>query len=265
MPSPFPGMDPYLESHWGDVHASMVIYARDQLQPTLPESLVARVEERLYVESAGVPLRRALVPDVRILEQRRRKRKPSRANGVVAVAEPLLIALEEPITERFIEIRDRESGNRLVTVIEVLSLSNKQQGVGQTKYLQKREELQKGSVSLVEIDLLCGGHRLLSCLYDLPESHRTPYQAYVQRGWEQELVEVYAIPLRERLPAIRIPLRSTDEDAPLDLQALIEKCHENGAYDSIDYDKDPDPPLTGSDARWAAALLRRKGLRKPRR
>ena len=32
MASPFPGMDPYLEAHWGDIHASLIIYARDQLR-----------------------------------------------------------------------------------------------------------------------------------------------------------------------------------------------------------------------------------------
>lgn len=35
MASPFPGMDPYLEQHWGDVHPSFITYARDQLQPHL--------------------------------------------------------------------------------------------------------------------------------------------------------------------------------------------------------------------------------------
>ncbi len=28
MPSPFPGMDPYLESHWRDVHHSLITYTR---------------------------------------------------------------------------------------------------------------------------------------------------------------------------------------------------------------------------------------------
>ena len=45
MPSPFPGMDPFLEAHWGDIHAALSIYARDQLQQRLPNDLVASVEE----------------------------------------------------------------------------------------------------------------------------------------------------------------------------------------------------------------------------
>ena len=77
MPSPFPGMDPYLESHWGDIHARIVIYACDQLQPALPKPLIARVEERVFVESA-LDSRRALVPDVRIIERRGSKRSKNK-------------------------------------------------------------------------------------------------------------------------------------------------------------------------------------------
>src|SRR5256885_6518067 len=49
--SPFPGMDPYLEARWGDVHQSLITYARDALQPNLPPDLRARVEERVFVQT----------------------------------------------------------------------------------------------------------------------------------------------------------------------------------------------------------------------
>ena len=55
MASPFPGMDPYLESHWRDIHASLIIYARDALQGVLPGSLRARVEEAVLLETAKGP------------------------------------------------------------------------------------------------------------------------------------------------------------------------------------------------------------------
>jgi hypothetical protein len=264
MLSPFPGMDPYLEWHWGDVHHRFITYAADQLQSVLPSSLIARLGERVSVEP--VPLPRHIVPDVRVFERKQGKRNGTRSNGALAVAEPLIIELDAPITEGFIEIRERDSGNRLITVVEVLSLSNKLPGPGQKKYLQKRQELQQAAVSLVEIDLLRAGGRLLPCSLEcVPDSHRTTYQACVQRGWQPTAIELYAIPLRERLPAISIPLRSTDDDVPLDLQAVIEQCYRNGAYETIDYSADPDPPLSGSDARWAAAVLRKKGLRGSRR
>src|SRR5262249_50347947 len=121
MLSPFPGMDPYLEAHWGDVHASLVTYARDALQPDLPRDLRERMEERVTVES---PLdeTRIRIPDVRILEERRRssKRRPGESSAL-ALAEPLILTGDDEVTETFIEIRDKSSGNRIVTVIEVLS------------------------------------------------------------------------------------------------------------------------------------------------
>ena len=74
-------------------------------------------------------------------------------------------------------------------------------------------------------------------------------------------MEVYRVPLRERLPIIPIPLRETDPDAVLDLQAILDQCYENGGYDDLNYAVDPDPPLDPEDAAWADTLLREKGLR----
>ena len=128
MPSPFPGMDPYLEKHWGDVHFSMIGFIRNQLRRSLPRSLRARAQERVYVETAyGNP--RAIYLDVRIVERRGKpKRSPTAAveGGAIAVAEPLVIHFDnDPITENFVEIVETGSGGRVVSVIEVLSLSNK--------------------------------------------------------------------------------------------------------------------------------------------
>ncbi|MBW3600284.1 MAG: DUF4058 family protein [Planctomycetes bacterium] len=57
MSSPFPGMDPYLEAFWGDVHASLVTYARDQLRVQLSPDLKARAVE---VERSEEPTQRSL-------------------------------------------------------------------------------------------------------------------------------------------------------------------------------------------------------------
>lgn len=260
MPSPFPGMDPYLESHWGDVHHSFITYARDQLNKDLPDELRARVEERVFVESPAE--RRPIVPDVRVLERPARRRKAVSSSGSVATAEPFVVPLAE-ITEGYIEIRDASSGHRVITVIEVLSPSNKTSGDAQEKYLRKRQELCAGRVSLVEIDLLRAGQRLLPFPLDwLPRDYRTPYQAWARRGSRLTDIEVYAVALRQPLPTLPIPLRPTDTDAKLQLQPLLEQCYENGSYaKDIDYRADPEPPLGTADARWADALLRKQGKR----
>src|SRR5438552_1377880 len=98
MKSPFPGMDPYLEQFWQDVHASLIIYIRDQLEEQLPGNLIARVEERIVLEVQGEPSP-AAYPDVKISE------RPGRGGGAAiksraAVIEPVIVEYDgEPATE----------------------------------------------------------------------------------------------------------------------------------------------------------------------
>jgi Protein of unknown function (DUF4058) len=261
MPSPFPGMDPYLEQFWRDIHARFIIYAADQLQTKLPGDLRARVEERVFVEAGEEA--RPVYPDVRIIERGRGRVAALDAPGV-AMAEPIVLHLDpEPFTETYIEIIDVGTGKRIVTAIEVLSLSNKVPGEGQELYLRKQRELLDGRVSLVEIDLLRAGERVIAFPHrQIPTSHRTTYQVCVHRGWQPRTFEVYAVPLRHKLPGIRIPLRETDTDVTLDLQSLIDQCYRNGGYDEdIDYRIAPDLPLDAADAAWADELLRNRGRR----
>ncbi len=264
MRSPFPGIDPYLEQYWGDVHHRMITYSCDSIQKQLPGDLLARVDERVFVEPAeGRP--RNIVPDVRVVERGRRGSQGLRTGNGIAVAEPLVVHLEpdEPVRQGYIEIIDLKSGRRVVTVIEVLSPSNKKPGPGRDLYIKKQEELREGQVSLVEIDLLRAGSRILSLPFDrIPEGHHSPYAACARRGWLPFRIEFYRLPLRERLPAIAIPLRHDDLDVPLDLQSVLDQCYEAGRYgDDVDYREEPDPPLEPDDARWAEALLRDQGRR----
>jgi len=165
-------MDPYLERHWGDVHQALVTYIRDQLQPSLPEDLRARMQERVYIESADAG--HEYYPDVRIIERPGRlaagggtsvaaPASTTRAeDGAPTPAQPIVIHLDnEPVTEGYIEIVDVKSGHRVITSIEVLSPANKHAGEGQRLFRQKREDMKRASVNMVEIDLLRGGDRVL--------------------------------------------------------------------------------------------------------
>jgi hypothetical protein len=258
-------MDPYLERHWGDVHSSLIIYARDQLRPKLPNELRARVEERVFVESDAEPTH-SIYTDVRVVEHERR----DAGGGAVAVAvetevaaEPVVVEVrDEPVTQTYIDIIDATSGGRIVTTIEFLGPFNKVPGKGRDLYLERQEELKSGRVNSVEIDLLRSGRRTFAIPdASLPPTHREAHAAYVRRAHRPARYELYAFPLRQRLPSIRIPLRPTDADVLLNLQPLIDQCYENGGYDTIDYSADPDPPLAPDDARWTDALLREKGTR----
>src|SRR5437773_9325252 len=174
MKSPFPGMDPYLEARWGDVHQSLITYARDALQPNLPDDLRARVEERVFVETDAEQIRR-VVPDLHVAQYHpAAASQAGRADaGGVAVAEPMVFLLEdEAVTEGYIEIRER-GGGKVITVIEFLSPANKGGGEGQRLYLQKQQEVLHSDTNLVEIDLVRSGQRVIAFPeHRIPSEHR---------------------------------------------------------------------------------------------
>ncbi len=221
MPSPFPGMDPYLEAHWRDVHARLIIYASDALQAVLPRSLRSRVEERVLLETPQGLGDHPLYPDVRVVEYTSKRGLETRSAGGVSVAEPLLVEIKpETATESFLEIIDRSSGNRIVTVIEFLSPSNKSPGPNRELYLRKQQEVCASDANLVEIDLnRYGVHTLAFPLDHLKPQGRTPYMTCVRRATRPDKAEVYPMPLWERLRVVKVPLRPDDDDVPLDLQA----------------------------------------------
>jgi len=258
--SPFPGMDPWLERRWGDVHQRLVTYAADALQEVLPDDLRARLEERVFVEALFGD--RSIFPDVRVVEKGGGLGS-SIARGGTATAEPLILDLDdEPVSQGFIEIIDTGSGGRVVTVIEVLSPSNKTPGAGQDLYLKKQRELRDGGDSLVEIDLLRSGRRVSPIPPErLPPEYRTAYQVCATRGWRRSKVEVYRVPLREPLPTINVPLRETDADVAMNLQELIEKVYRNARYDDLQYAEDAWPALEAGDAEWADEILKGAGRR----
>jgi hypothetical protein len=255
-------MDPYLEQYWRDVHHGLITYSRDQLQPRLLRDLRARVEERVFVES-DEPEYRTLYPDVHVVEQVARAEPAPMPETGVALEEPLVVQIDdEPLSQGYIEIIDAASDNRVITVIEFLSPSNKVPGKGQDLYLQKQWEVRAAGISLVEIDLTRTGRRIMILRpRRIPRSHRTTYQVCVQRGWVPQKVEVYRAPLERRLPVIRVPLREADADVPLDLQALVDLCYQNGRYEALDYRAELDPPLDAHDATWTDELFRSKELR----
>jgi hypothetical protein len=263
MKSPFPGMDPYLEQHWRGVHHALITYTRDQLRPKLPRDLRPRIDERVFVETDEGETRQ-VYPDVHVVEYPKKPDSdaPQGERSAVAVAEPILVHIQrEPAAQGYIEIVDAASGNRVVTVIEFVSPTNKLPGEGQTLYLKKQKEVLAAGASLVEIDLTRTGKRLLvGPTEHLHPSRRTTYMACVTRGWKSDVAELYPLSLAEPLPAIHIPLRQSDADATLELQPLIDQCYENGGYDDIDYRQPPVPPLDSASATWAEKWLRAQGV-----
>lgn len=261
--SPFPGLDPWLEAHWGDVHHSLSQYTRDALQEQIPGDLIARVEERVFVEDDDIRVR-TIAPDVLIGE---RKPFPGQTFfpadvGGVALAEPKIFVMPTDETvQGYIEIRER-NGNRVITVIEFLSPSNKLGGTGQRLYKEKQQQVLESTASLVEIDLVRAGQRVLALSErNFPAEWRNCAQACISRSWNRPDLEAYGFPLREPLPALLIPLRPHEPPVILNLQAILDECYRKGRYHHIDYSRPPEPPLNADDAEWADAVLKAAGRR----
>jgi hypothetical protein len=260
MNSPFPGMDPYLEARWSDVHATLITLIKETLQPNLPPALRARSEERVLLETADEPEAIAQYrSDVAVVNTGHRAEPAPSAPGATATIEPVRVKYyNAPEVDRFVQIIDRTNGNRVVTVIEVLSPWNKGPGRLNKDYLKKLDDYAKGSVNVVEVDLLRYPQRdrLPVGQIDLKPDRRTPYLVAVRRASDPSEWLIYPIPLRQPLPRIPIPLRQTDPDVGLELQPLIERVYIAGGHDDIDYTKPCAPPLDADDTAWAQSLLK---------
>ena len=261
----FPGMDPYLEAKliWPGFHNALVVYIRDQLRPQLHPRYIAAVEDRIFLEEPP----RAMIPDVWIREQ-----SSKWSGGGTALLEapvetealdaddPMLIELtDSEVHQSFIEILDRQSGQRVVTVIEVLSPTNKSPGVGREAYLAKQKDVWNSPVHLVEIDLLRGGgHTVLVPDDDVRFRRDYDYLVSVNRATRsRRRFETYPRLVTERLPRISIPLADGDRDVVLDVQAVVAQTYEAGSYQArLHYDQPCVPPLRAEAQAWAAELIR---------
>lgn len=257
----FPGMDPWLEhpAIWPDVHHRLITYIADDLAGQLSPRYSARHGERIVIEPAG----RLVAPDVVLT------RRPQGDMSSVAVAEataPIVVHLPPMyVRQPFLEIRDRRTGNRVVTVIEVLSPTNKRSGTdGRAKYLEKQAEVLASDASLVEIDLLRGGEHTVALPVETCEDLRPhDYLVVTRRAGRSEEAEAYPIALADRLPVLRIPLVAPDPDAKADLQPLIERAYAAGGYaQDLDYARPPLPPLARAASSWARRISRPTGRRR---
>lgn len=265
MPSPFPGMDPYLEDPdiFPDFHNSFVFCVREALQPQLPEPYYAAIGRRAWIEVSE----RYIGPDVEVLEPRHPRRNHEEPSGAVAVAarpsiQPVVVHVPhderiEPLIEIYV---GRRSERRLVTSIEVLSLTNKTPGQhGRDLYVRKQQEMLHGNVHLVEIDLLRSGHHTTAVPRDRLRAATGPfdYHVSIHRFDNLEDYFVYPFQLAQPLPEISIPLLDGDSAVPLDLQTVFQRTYDAGPYRrEIDYRQDtPVPPLSAGQLAWAQQVL----------
>ena len=261
MPSPFPGMDPYIEGDsWQDFHLRFIGVAAEMLSPGVRPRYVVRAQERVYLEHLPEDgPSRSLGPDVSIVMPRDPMRGASSGGTATAVVEvPEIVSLPMPVWQRehYLTILWRETMD-VVTIIELLSPWNKRRGSdGRREYLEKRETILLSNSHLVEIDLLRRGERLPS----LPPLPSADYCALVSRSERRPDAEAYRWPLLRPMPTIPIPLATGDADAKLDNQALFTTVYDRSDYDySLEYGRPLEPPLSDAERAQVEEILRGRG------
>lgn len=229
-------MDPYLEAPdiWPDFHQAMAVKVSATLNGLLPGRYFARLQAR--PESGLMPDRVSIYDD--------------------------------PLQHHYVEIRDAAQGHKLVTLIEIVSPSNKHSGPDRRAYESKQKEVLSSDAHLIELDFLRRGRRLLPYpdLELAVDSLAADYLVLLNRGslrqgnWMD--YTLYPVRLREPLPCIPVPLSGPDEDVLLDLQIAVNQVYRTGPYArAVDYSSEPDPPLSEDDQAWAAERLQAAGLR----
>jgi hypothetical protein len=250
MPSPFPGMNPYLEHPriWHGFHERFITRLADALELLVGSKYLVMIDEHVYLQEVDEDEVRFLGrADIALGLQ------PSTSGsvgGAVLLEPPTRVSplLIDEVRENFVKIYERDA-RTVVTVVELLSPANKTSD--RQQYLLKRSQVMRSPAHLVEIDLLRGGQRLP--YKDLPACD---YCVMVSRINQRPEADFWPIGLRQPLPKIPIPLKLGDSDLQIDLQELVHQIHDAAGYAKYIYENDLIPPLSAADAAWAQEVRR---------
>jgi hypothetical protein len=256
MPSPFPGMDPYLEGRvWPDFHHRLITAIGDSLAPQVAPAYYVAIEERVTTieVSSHEQLRR---PDAAITPTGV-SAPPSGGGTAVAVApevavQTVALPLYEKVREGYLEICDVEH-HVVVTAIEVLSPTNKVRREGRQEYEKNRRQVLSTATNLIEIDLLRAGEPMA-----MTPTPASDYRILVSRDAQYPQAQLFPFSLRQPIPAVPVPLKFGEQEAQLALQELLAQVYDRARYDlRLHYQlPPPEPALSAEDAAWVADLLR---------
>ncbi|MCE2499936.1 MAG: DUF4058 family protein [Dehalococcoidia bacterium] len=261
--NPFAGMNPYLERPelWHGIHQWVIAELARTLGSQLRPDYLVRIEQRAYVseEPDTSGRRSSRIPDIMVLDPGwaaeravALETEPRQTEDAITVELPAL----EVERENYLKII-RVSNREVVAVLELLSPTNKS-SKGRQEYLSKRAEVQYSLAHLVEIDLLRAGPPM-PVVGDVPGGD---YRILISNARLAPDASLYVFSMRQPIPIFMMPLAQGSEGIAIDLNPIIDEVYILGSYDrDIDYQQDPEPPLSDSDRIWLDQLLREKGLR----
>jgi hypothetical protein len=260
VPSPFPGMDPYLEHPdlWPDVHHRLITAIADAVGPQLRPKYRVAIEKRTYLAEAE-DMSFVGRPDAAVLRERPTvDYLPPGTDVSPPATQPLTVVVPTPemVREGYLEVREINTAE-VITVLELLFPSNKRVGEGRRVYELKRRQVLSSLTHLVEIDLLRAGKPMPI----MNNESQAAYRILISRGQQRPLAQLYTFDLQETIPKFRLPLQPEDTEPEVDLQVLLAGMYERAGYDlAVDYSREPVPPLSEENKTWANALLRQLGL-----
>lgn len=254
MPSPFPGMDPYLEEPnlWPDVHSTLIIEMKGHLNELLPRNYQATVDKYVWIHEPDAESRTRLVkPDVRVSQFGAQPAVPNQPASVMTAPATIVLPAIRREGSKYLKIADLNT-QRLVTVIELLSPSNKSAGPDRDAYLTKRIDYLTAGVNLIEIDLLRAGGRLP--LGDV-DAREFDYYVMVCRPAQMPSAGFWSFTVRDHFPDFPIPLAPTESDVAFNLRPCLDRTYQISKYEmNVDYHQPAVPPLSPVDAEWARTL-----------
>lgn len=259
MPSPFPGVDPYLESpeFFPELHHRLITAIAIAIAPSIAPKYRVAIEKRTYFSEPEESLTVA-IPDVAVYSKPSIPHPTSSTATLAKCSKPVTVTLpmEEETREGYLEIREVGTGE-VITAIEIISPKNKRTGKGREAYMRKRHKVLLSATHLIEIDLLRSGK-------PMPIQGRIigNYRILVSREERRPRADLYPFTIREEIPLFPLPLKSEDTPVVVELQTLFSEVYDQARFDlSIDYTREPVPALKSEDAAWADTLLREQGLR----
>jgi hypothetical protein len=259
MPSPFPGMDPFLEANvpWRDFHTRYCVALATDLGALVRPRYAVQVEANIFLREPSAEERRQIViPDVSL------SNRGLQNAGLATQILPAPAYVYAPVrceeeTIPFLQVVDRQS-RAVVCVIEVLSPSNKDPGRDREAHWDKVRRILRSPAAYVEIDLLRGGPRL-------PWTALPPCDNYalVSRPADRPRIDFWPGTLRDPLPAIPIPLQTGEAEPILPLRAAFDRIYDEAGYAFELYADTPAPPLPPADAAWAAEIVSQYNINIP--
>jgi hypothetical protein len=259
MPSPFPGMDPYLEqpNFWSSFHFRLIGEMASAIAPYILPKYYIEVETRTYAEDEDQELLVG-IPDALIFAASENRSLPEATrveSGGIALRnrpEPVRVPTGVEIKERYLEVRELET-DAVITVIEVLSPKNKRVGKGRVAYEEKRQRILNSTAHLVELDLLRSDA-------PMPMSGSTgvwDYRILVSRSEQRPMADLYGFKLQEPIPSFPLPLKPEDPCPNVNLQSLLEIIYDEAGYQyRLGYQRPvPPPKVSSSDQQWVEQIL----------